>query len=210
MSTRERILDTALARFNEEGTAAVSTNHIAVAAGISPGNLYYHFRSKGEIIRALCERQFAAADQLYDLPGDRPPALADLRRLVRATFVMHWDFRFIYRELIALLRRDERLHRRWLEVRQRGFDGFRALFAAFVAAGVLRPAGDSDEVARLAELCWLISEFWVANVEVGGRTLDAAQLDRGVVLLHQVLEPFVIEDGSEQSIEGNTGVEHPA
>ena len=198
MATRERILDAALARFNEEGTAAVSTNHIAAAAGLSPGNLYYHFRNKEEIIRALCERQFAAADRLYGLPGDRPPTLADLRRLVRATFVMHWDFRFIYRELIALLRRDERLHRRWLEVRQRGFDGFRALVAAFVAAGVLRPPGDPDEVTRLAELCWLISEFWTANVEVSGRTLDAAQLDRGVVLLHQVLAPFVIEDGTER------------
>ena len=53
--TRKRILETALRLFNEFGTAAVSTNRIAAEAGISPGNLYYHYRNKEEIIRGLVE-----------------------------------------------------------------------------------------------------------------------------------------------------------
>ena len=61
MPNRERILDAALALFNDSGTARISTNHIAAAAGISPGNLYYHFQNKEEIIRALFERTVRAA-----------------------------------------------------------------------------------------------------------------------------------------------------
>jgi AcrR family transcriptional regulator len=53
VSTRARITQAALRFFNEQGTAAVSTNHMADALGISPGNLYYHFRNKAEISRAL-------------------------------------------------------------------------------------------------------------------------------------------------------------
>lgn len=192
MKTRERILATALSLFNQSGTAAVSTNHIADALGISPGNLYYHFRNKEEIIRALFEQQFDLADRLYTLPGDRPPTLADLRELVRATFAMSWDYRFIYRELIALLRRDDALRQRWIAVRARGFAGFHELVAQFVAAGVLRDPGDPAVITRLAELCWLISEFWLASVEVSGQNVDTGQIEHGITLMIHVLDPFII------------------
>ena len=192
MNTRDRILDTALRLFNQSGTAAVSTNHIAAALGMSPGNLYYHFRNKEAIIRALFEQQFAHWDVIYSLPDDRMPTLADLRRLVDDTFPVSWEYRFIYRELIALLRRDDELNRRWVEVRARGFDGFRELIDVFVAAGVLRSPGEPEVVTRLAELCWLINEFWLASVEVSGQAVDAAQMAHGGALMRQVLEPFII------------------
>jgi AcrR family transcriptional regulator len=197
MKTPERILATALRLFNEAGTAPVSTNHIADALGISPGNLYYHFRNKEEIIRALFEQQYARWDALYALPDDRMPTLADLQQLVRATFVTAWEYRFMYRELIALLRRDAQLQRRWVEIRTRGFDGFRQLVELFVAAGVLHTPGDPSVVTRLAELCWLLGEFWLASVEVSGETVDAAQMERGVGLMLQVLDPFIIDHSAE-------------
>jgi AcrR family transcriptional regulator len=192
MHTRERILATALRLFNEADTSTISTNHIATALGMSPGNLYYHFRNKEEIIRALFEQQFARWDQLYTLPDDHRPTLADLQQLVRATFVTAWEYRFMYRELIALLRRDNQLHQRWVEIRARGFTGFQELFDLCVAVGVLHAPEDPAEVTRLAELCWLISEFWLASVEVSGGTVDTAQIERGIALMLQVLRPFVV------------------
>jgi AcrR family transcriptional regulator len=193
MKTRERILTTALRLFNDSGTAPVSTNHIADALGISPGNLYYHFRNKEEIIRALFEQQFARWDELYALPDDRMPTLADLQQLVRATFATAWEYRFMYRELIALLRRDDELQRRWAEVRSRGFEGFRELVELFGAAGVLRVPQDAALVTRLAELIWLISEFWLASVEVSGEAVDPAQMEHGIELMLQVLDPFIVK-----------------
>lgn len=192
MNTRERILATALRLFNESGTATVSTNHIAEALGISPGNLYYHFRNKEEIIRALFEQQFARWDEGFGLPHDHMPTLDDLQQMVRTSFRMAWEYRFMYRELIALLRRDQQLQRRWVEIRARGFSGFRELVGLFVAAGVLRAPGDPQAVTRLAELVWLISEFWLASVEVSGEEVDSDQMERGVGLMLQVLDPFIV------------------
>lgn len=190
MSTHEKILDTALNLFNDSGTAVVSTNHIAESAGISPGNLYYHFRNKDEIIRELFERLFAANDAAFSLADDVLPTLADLQNMVKANYKILWQYRFAHRELAALLRSDSELRSRFLSVRKRGFDGFTQLFAAFTSAGVLR-ATNPTVIQNLAETCWLITEFWLNSLEIGGKTVTEAQMERGVQLMMQSLEPYI-------------------
>src|ERR1044071_6890013 len=93
MPNRKRVLDAALQLFNERGTAVVSTNHIAAAASISPGNLYYHFRNKEEIIRTLFEQLFDAHDHIFEVPNDGAPTFADLRRIVRLNFDLLLEYR---------------------------------------------------------------------------------------------------------------------
>src|SRR5436309_8608324 len=77
MKTKERIVETAIRLFNEQGTGAVSTNHIAQALSMSPGNLYYHFRNKEEIIRAILERMMTRWETLYTAPPRERATVAD-------------------------------------------------------------------------------------------------------------------------------------
>ncbi len=191
MNTRDRILDAALKLFNSEGTSVVSTNHIAEAAGISPGNLYYHFRNKDEIIRELFERLFKATDEAFDLPADRMPTLDDLQQYVRVNYGILWEYRFVYRELAALLRNDPQLKTSFLAYRKRGFEGFDQLFDAFVASGVLIAPSDPEVRANLAETIWLITEFWLNSLEIGGKPVNETQMERGIGLMMQVLAPFI-------------------
>ena len=191
MSTREKILDTALTLFNNEGTAAVSTNHIAEAASISPGNLYYHFRNKEEIIRELFERLSAANDAAFSLPQDKLPTLNDLQTMVKTNYKILWQYRFAHRELAALLRADDELRTRFLSVRKRGFEGFGQLFQAFTQAGVFKTQSTPEEIQNLAEVCWLITEFWLNSLEVSGKTVNETQMSHGVELMMQVLKPFI-------------------
>lgn len=190
MTNREKITAAALTLFNNEGTSAVSTNHIAEAAGISPGNLYYHFRNKDEIIRELFEQLFAANDAAYDLPSDSLPTLEDLQQMVKTNYKILWQYRFAHRELVALLRADAELRSRYLAIRRRGFEGFNQLFNAFVGAGVIRSA-DEKTITALAETCWLITEFWLNSLEVSGKPVSESQMDRGVALMMQVLQPYI-------------------
>ena len=54
--TAERILLGSLALFNRFGVPNVSTTMIAADLGISPGNLYYHYPAKEELINGLFKR----------------------------------------------------------------------------------------------------------------------------------------------------------
>lgn len=191
MTTREKILDTALTLFNNEGTAAVSTNHIAEAAGISPGNLYYHFKNKEEIIRELFERLFAANDAAFKLSADTLPTLTELQSMVKTNYKILWQYRFAHRELTALLRADAELRSRFLVIRKRGFEGFHQLFHAFAQAGTFRSSTKPEVIQNLAETCWLITEFWLNSLEVSGKTVNEAQMERGVQLMMQILEPYL-------------------
>lgn len=191
MKTKARILDAALTLFNQQGTANVSTNHIADAAGISPGNLYYHYRNKEEIIRALFEQLFADWDVSLTLPNDRLPTIADVQGLVATNFAIMRNYRFIYREIIALLQGDTELRDRYIAVRERGYEGFQQIMVALAQAGVLTAVPNDATVQRLADLCWLISEFWLSTVEVSGHTVDDAQIQRGIDLMLQVLHPYI-------------------
>ena len=191
MSTRERILDTALRLFNKDGTAEISTNHIAEACGISPGNLYYHFRNKQEIIRELFQRMYARWDEDLSIPQGRAPTLDDLKTIVESNYQIIWEYRFAYGELVVLLRQDAELRQSFLAVRQRGYDGFFELFHAFVASGVFRLPTDPQAINDLHEVCWLISEFWITSLEVSGRKVDEAEMQRGVSLMLRVLQPYL-------------------
>ena len=53
MSTRELILDVALVLLNERGESIVTSVDLANEMNISPGNLYYHFKGKEQVVEEL-------------------------------------------------------------------------------------------------------------------------------------------------------------
>jgi AcrR family transcriptional regulator len=192
MSTRDRILDSALALFNEQGTAAVSTNHIAAATSISPGNLYYHFRNKEDIIRALFLRLFAAWDETFRWSAGETPGLADMERMIADNYQVIWKYRFAYRELAALLQNDSELRVQYQVVRRQGYEGFAELLAAFANAGVLSLPEDSQVQKELTELCWIVSEQWPTNLELQGKPFDADGIQEGIDLMWHLFRPYLI------------------
>lgn len=106
LKTRDRILQAALALFNEEGVSALSAVDVATALGISPGHLYYHFKGKPEIVATLLEAYEREVLAVLDAAQtDCKAANASIE-----TFWTHlhilieeaWDARFFYREAGAL------------------------------------------------------------------------------------------------------------
>lgn len=192
MKTRDRIIETAIELFHEQGTRAVTTNHIAAAAGISPGNLYYHFRNKEDIIRAIFEQMDAYGLEQYRLITDecRPGTLEAMER----TFVMiqeyNWRYRFFKRELTALIMADPLLRERFHQTHHALLALVRHSVDSSVALGVLRPL-DEKERALLTEEIWLVTLFWLNYLEVGGEEINEETLRRGIDLLRNMLGSYL-------------------
>lgn len=193
--TRKRILDAARRLFNERGTPAVSTNHIAAEAGISPGNLYYHFEDKQAIIRAL-HAQYAAAHEHRWAPSPHAGEnLAKLRENLAAGMELAWEYRFFEREILALLRADPKLCAAYREVYQRRLGEWLAFGEQLVAQGLVRSPRPPLTLHDLAVAIWLVAGSWLSFLDVTGDPQDPAQVAKGTDLVLAVLDPYLTARG---------------
>ena len=106
--TAERILEVTLDLFNRFGEPNVSTTLISAELGISPGNLYYHYPAKDELINALFDRYEKALNEL--LPAaDGVANVEDAWLFFHMLFELIWQHRFLYRDINDLLSKNRRL-----------------------------------------------------------------------------------------------------
>lgn len=136
--TRERILETALALFNGAGAPNVTTAHIADEMEISPGNLYYHFRNRDEIIGELFAAFERRADEVLAAPGERAVSIEDLWLLLHLLFEAMWDYRFIFRDLDQILSHNRLLGSRFALIMRRGTRTVIELCHGLVHAGEMQ------------------------------------------------------------------------
>ena len=186
--TCTRILDGALELFNRDGTARVTTNHIAAHLGMSTGNLYYWFAAKDEIVRALFARFTAAHAALWDSPEPgRPTTPDELFTRLGAAVRLTADHRFFARDLLALTHGDPMLRAAYAATRRRRIAEFTAIAHAWLDAGIVRPLSD-DHLDATVHALWVISETWWALAELDGPEPDPRDGER---LLRAVLEPIL-------------------
>jgi AcrR family transcriptional regulator len=189
--TRRRILAESLRLFNEQGEANVTTGTIATALAISPGNLYYHFRNKDEIVGEL----FASFEERMALEpavaADAPGAIEDLWLYLHLTLEAIWEFRFLYRNLDDLAARDRRLRERFNRIAERKLHGVVTLCEGLVRAKAMRAT--EDEIRTLARNVLVVATYWLNFQSLRGRA-DAGEVDLGLGA-HQVMSliaPYLV------------------
>lgn len=197
MNTRQRIIQTAVQLFNEQGVGKVSTNHIAAAASISPGNLYYHFKNKSEIFGAILLEMYEEWNEVWALPEQVRLEQRDLEQKLIMNFEILWRYRFFYREALSLFQADEALRRQHAAMMETRLVEQRAFVQRFIDDGVLYfQETDSLHLQKLIQSCWIIANNWLSFLEMNGQAVDKEGFKEGVNLIWAILSPY-LKDGKK-------------
>ena len=187
--TRQRILDASLAMFNAQGEPNVTTNHIADELEISPGNLYYHFRNKDDIIEQLFGGYEARMDTALAAPDGRLPELEDVWLQLHHVFECIWDYRFLYRDLVDILTRNRRLRLRFARILKRADEQAHQVMRGLVQSGVMRAS--AAEVDAAATNILVIATFWLNYAAARGDKDERASIRDGIVQVMMLIAPFL-------------------
>lgn len=191
-STYLRIVDASLELFNQYGERNISTNHIATHLNISPGNLYYHFANKDEIIVQLFKRY--SKEQLAYLSETKlPNNMMHCIDYMKGIYDIMWDYRFLFSDVNTLLSRSAELLGEHNE-----FTHERIAPLLVKLLSNLKELGwiEIDEVGKqdLAINMWVMTKYWFDfDRSLSKGEINEHSKSRGVYQTLSQLRPYLKE-----------------
>ena len=196
IKTRDRILKTSLALFNSEGEAQVSTVDIAAVLGISPGNLYYHFKGKEAIIEALFGAFETELRQVLSASIEKPLSLEDNWIFIYIIFEEINDFRFFYEGMSSILERCPALRARIARLLALKRSTILSILTSLQSQKLA--AFEIDEKERLADRLAAHLTYWLQYRAIAEREkTDKARIDDGVYSTVLQIAPYVVAGRAE-------------
>jgi AcrR family transcriptional regulator len=157
--TAERILEVTLDLFNRFGEPNVSTTLISADLNISPGNLYYHYPAKDELINALFDRYESALSELLNA-SDGVRNVEDAWFFMHTLFELIWKYRFLYRDLNDLLSKNRRLETHFQWVLKNKTRAVRSLLDGMSRSGAIQI--DAAEMEATATSMVVVLTYWLS------------------------------------------------
>ncbi len=189
--TYHRIINASLQLFNEQGERNISTNHIAGHLGISPGNLYYHFANKDEIIIQLFKRySLSLLEYLQQTP--LPVNISETATYMAGIYDIMWQYRFLFSDVNTLLTRSAALLGEHNAFTQERFAPLAVkLLTRLQENGIIRI--DETGIHDLSLNMWILTKYWFdfdSSIRNGER-LDEQSKKRGICRTLSLLRPYL-------------------
>lgn len=191
LKTKDRILQISLQLFNERGERSVTTNHIAAELSISPGNLYYHFRNKQEIIKELMSQYQKETMEMLALPDDRAVNANDKIRYFQVLSSQLWAYRFLHRDVYHLVENNDDFRKIYPKFAGQVMQQGQKIYHAFVNAGLMEMT--ASEIEALIINIWIVLTNWTNFLYMSGHLSDSNHLEEKWVW--QALRQMVFLEG---------------
>jgi AcrR family transcriptional regulator len=192
--TAERILDVTLELFNRFGEPNVSTTVISAELKISPGNLYYHYPAKDELINGLFSRYEKALAEIL-LAADNVRNVEDAWLFFHMLFETIWAYRFLYRDLNDLLSKNRKLETQFQQVLKAKGRAVQSVLGGLARGAAIRI--DAREAEPVATAMVVVLTYWLSYEYVRDprRALEpetaGPALARGAYHVLSLLMPYI-------------------
>jgi len=192
--TAERILEVTLELFNRFGEPNVSTTLISAELNISPGNLYYHYPAKDELINSLFDRYEKSLTELLQA-ADQVRNVEDAWLLFHMLFELIWQYRFLYRDLNDLLSKNRRLETHFQFVLRNKNQAIQSVMAGLTRGGAMKI--ETRDMAPVATAMAVVLTYWLSYEYVRDprRALEpetaGPALARGAYHVLSLLMPYI-------------------
>ncbi len=197
VKTRDRILDISLQLFNRLGEPNVTTLLISDELEISPGNLYYHFKSKSDIVEELYGHFDHEMNDLLAVPEDAEITLDQQNFFLHLLFETVARYRFIYQDLVNVLSRYDALQSPFRRLLKRKQKAFLTICESFRRQHMMEIS--DEELEALCEQLTLTACYWSSYDSLSHlQERDRVDPGRGVYQMLSLLLPYLGEQEREQ------------
>lgn len=195
-ATKEKILDTALRLFNQNGIDSVTIRHIAQEMGISHGNLQYHYANTNIIIQELYNRLVAGFDALLlAAPAQVTDEITFFKEGARTSFQLIYEYRFIYLHFVEIGRRIPAITKHYRQNLKGREPQMMQLFALMREKGILRKDIPDDILKLLVHQIFIVCDFWLSSNEITLQLKGKKALDYFSRLFFSVFYPYLTPKG---------------
>ena len=187
MSRKLEILETALKLFNESNTQTATTNHIAKAMNISPGNLHYHYKNREEIIFKL---YIQLREEMSLSINELPKSIKELNAHEKILIEIQWKYRFFFRELLFLFSRDKSLEKQYIEDNLAHRGRIKIVMKNLIANKEL-DVPNEETLEYLVDSILMSWQFYTSYMYTLSRTLDANHVEEVIKYTSNAMRPFM-------------------
>lgn len=196
--TKQKIKKTAIELFNETDTLSVTTNHIAKKASMSPGNLYYHYKNKEDIIKDIYADMSDTFESFNSfeliLNSDNPLKVLD--EMFSKYGELFLEYRFMMRDMNTLIALYPELKEMFLIRQEKRIGQIESLIRYFISLGIFEDTSD-EEINLRARLNWFISSYWHFFSQTTGKSLEEAIKESKEIVFKINIYPYLTQKGKE-------------
>jgi AcrR family transcriptional regulator len=189
--TRQKILNAALQLFNSRNVEQVSIREVAKKAGISHGNLCYHFPNIENLVEHLYLQLAAEQDQLFARMTAQEVSLQTLKTSSTESLALLYRYKFLMLDFVAVMRKSKTIRTHYRQLFKMRKEQFKKIFAWMISKGYMKEEVYPGHYDKVIEQLFIVGDFWMASAEVLYEGKEKDKIAYYADIIDQVLFPYL-------------------